>query len=340
MGSCASRSSGSASDKKEAVLEYGDSDLRIYSDGRVDRKPWDSCDIVPACPSPSDPDDVASKDLLLNAHHSTNLRLFLPPSHSSKLPILLYFHGGNFTHYITALSAFHGYLSRLAIHCSALIVSVDYRLAPEHPLPAAYEDCYEALLWLEKQAAMAASGDASVEPWLATSADFSRCFLIGDSAGGTIVHNVAMQALGHGAWDSQQEKRILKNVAMQGLLLCHPWFTCSSSEMNPQAPGDAMILKYTKTHVDSPLVNPFSASAPPLEGVALPRAIVFVAGRDRLKDRGTAYYEGLMRAGKETKLSCTDEGIHIFHILQPWSPNVAPFLKQVNDFIRTTSVNV
>ncbi|MCO5602103.1 hypothetical protein L7F22_056231 [Adiantum nelumboides] len=314
-------------------IEWQEYNLTVYSNGALHRRPWSPAEQTSACPSPSNPHDVASSDVTLNAGHGTWLRLFLPPTPlHSKLPILLYFHGGAFIHFSTCLRPQHAYLCRLAAHINALIVSVDYRLAPEHPLPAAYEDCFEALLWLDKQAMLGQSD----EPWLANHADFSRCFLGGDSAGGTIVHYVAMQAVGHGSWQSEQEEKELKHVCLQGMLLFHPFFTCAHEEEAPPVGSRGeKILKYINVTNDHPLVDPLSPKAPPLAAAPLPRAFVFVAGLDAIKQGGIAYHKGLVQAGKEANISIAEEETHVFHILKPASPNINSLLDEVKDFIHT-----
>ncbi|KAH7280977.1 hypothetical protein KP509_36G023600 [Ceratopteris richardii] len=327
----------SATDEK-APIEFQYANLVVFRDGRIQRTPWTPDDLAPACPFPSVTDTVASKDVLLNPQYSITLRLFLPPSPCERLPLLLYFHGGGFIGYCTAIRSLHNYLNRLAAHCAALVVSVDYRLAPEHPLPAAFEDCFEALLWLDKQAAMASRGDSSCDPWLRNHADFSRCVLMGDSAGGVIVHQVAMQALGHGSWESEQEERSLRHVALKGMIICHPFFTCGREEeppldREPQLLEYFRMLKYLNAAMDSPLLDPFSLSSPPLAEIPLPSSIVFVAGQDVLKHRGMAYHDGLVSARKKTNLSYREEEGHVFHIIKPNSPYVELFLEEVRNFI-------
>ncbi|EXB80093.1 Carboxylesterase 1 [Morus notabilis] len=64
---------------------------------------------------------------------------------SKKLPLIVYYHGGGFIFLITASSINHDFCSKMAANLTAAVVSVDYRLAPMHRLPAAYDDAVEAL---------------------------------------------------------------------------------------------------------------------------------------------------------------------------------------------------
>ncbi|KAM4075289.1 hypothetical protein ACB094_10G158200 [Castanea mollissima] len=98
---------------------------------------------TPATPDPDHPTPVLSKDIPLNQSNKTWVRIFLPkqvlhnPS-SSKLPIIVYFHGGGFIIYSAASTVFHDFCSNIAVDVNVIIVSVDHRLAPEHRGNVAY----------------------------------------------------------------------------------------------------------------------------------------------------------------------------------------------------------
>uniref|UniRef100_A0A804QDF1 Alpha/beta hydrolase fold-3 domain-containing protein n=1 Tax=Zea mays TaxID=4577 RepID=A0A804QDF1_MAIZE len=160
--------------------------FRIYSDRRIDRLV--GTDTVPAGFDPTT--GVTSKDVVVDSDAGVYVRLYLPDTatgsdDSKKLPVLVYFHGGGFVTHSAASPPYQSFLNTLAAKAGLLIVSVNYRLAPEHPLPAGYEDSFRALRW-------AASG--SGDPWLSHHGDLARIFLAGDSAGGNFVHNIAVMA--------------------------------------------------------------------------------------------------------------------------------------------------
>ncbi|XP_075640654.1 carboxylesterase 1-like [Castanea sativa] len=114
---------------------------------------------TPATPDPDHPTPVLSKDIPLNQSNKTWVRIFLPkqvlhnPS-SSKLPLIVYFQGGGFIIYSAASTVFHDFCSNIAADVNVIIVSVDYRLAPEHRLPAAYDDAVETLRFIKTNHAL------------------------------------------------------------------------------------------------------------------------------------------------------------------------------------------
>ncbi|KAM4075287.1 hypothetical protein ACJW30_10G157900 [Castanea mollissima] len=109
---------------------------------------------TPPTPDPSHSTPVLSKDIPLNQSNNTWVRIFLhrealDHNSSPKLPLIVYFHGGGFIISSAASSIFHDFCANMATDLHVIIVSVEYRLAPEHRLPAAYDDAMEALHWIK-----------------------------------------------------------------------------------------------------------------------------------------------------------------------------------------------
>ncbi|KAM0881661.1 hypothetical protein ACQ4PT_032820 [Festuca glaucescens] len=303
---------GSGATDDEIVLEI-EHCIRIFKSGRVER--YFGSDPVP--PSTDAGTGVASKDHTISPEVA--VRLYLPPvattesgGEGEKLPILVYFHGGGFVLHTAFNFVFHGYLTSLAARVRAIIVSVDYRIAPEHPLPAAYDDSWEALSWVASHA----PGGAGEEPWLTEHGDFSRLSLGGESAGGNIAHHLAMRAgvegLPHGARISG------------GILLVHPYFLgpgkVPSEDSDPVMAENVVkmwrVVRPGTTGVDDPWINPLAAGAPSMEALACGRVLMCLAETDVCRDRGRAYCEGLRAsgwAGEVEVLEVAGQG-HCFHL--------------------------
>ncbi|KAF8695155.1 hypothetical protein HU200_037766 [Digitaria exilis] len=288
--------------------------IRVYKSGRVDR--FFGSDPVPATTDAAT--GVASKDRAISP--DVAVRLYLPPAANEaednggsgkkkKLPILVYFHGGGFCLHTAFNFVFHGYLTSLAARARAIVVSVDYRLAPEHPLPAAYDDSWQALRWVASHE----------EPWLADHGDFSRLCVGGESAGANIAHHMAMRAgtepflLPHGA-------------RISGAVMVHPYFLGSgrvSSEETDPGMAESVVTMWrvvcpgTTGVEDDPWINPLAAAAPGLKGLACGRVLVCLAEKDVVRDRGHAYAEGLRASGWDGEVEVVEvagQG-HCFHLV-------------------------
>ncbi|KAL0397377.1 UNVERIFIED_CONTAM: putative carboxylesterase 17 [Sesamum calycinum] len=206
---------------------------------------------------------------------------------------------------------YYSVYTRLARTARAVVVSVFLRLAPEHRLPAACDDGFAALLWLSSVA-----GGQKQQPWLHDHADFNRVFLIGDSSGGNIVHQVAARA--------GREK--LEPLRVAGAIPIHPGFCRSQrskSEMEqPETPfltldmvdkflSLALPVGATKDH---PITCPMGEAAPAIEGLKLPPYLYCVAEQDLIKDTEMEFYEVMKRGGKEVELMTSDGVGHSFYL--------------------------
>ncbi|XP_058089062.1 probable carboxylesterase 12 [Magnolia sinica] len=300
--------------------------MRVYKDGRIER--LTGTDVVP--PSLDPTTGVSSKDIDIIPELGVSVRLYLPKltATSTKLPVLVYYHGGGFVIESPFSPTYHNYLNSLVAEANVIAVSVHYRRAPEHFLPAAYDDSWAALQWTVSHA------DGGPEAWLRDHGDFTRVFVAGDSAGGNIVHDMVMRAgsceLGHG-------------VKIYGAILIHPFFwgeEAIGNEMkNPAAKGiiDA-IWKYvcpSTVGLDDPLINPISGMAPSLSRLGCGRVIVCVAEKDSLKDRGWVYYHTLASSGWEGTVEIleTEGEDHVFHMFNPGSEKAVEMLKRLAAFL-------
>ncbi|KAG4962448.1 hypothetical protein JHK82_039136 [Glycine max] len=169
--------------------------IRVFTDGGIQR--FTGTDFVP----PSTTPHVTSKDITLHPHSTTlSERLFLPTPQTAAATrrnnppraLLIYFHGGALCASSPFTANYHNYVAAIVAEAKVVAVSVDYRLAPELPIPAAYEDSWAALQWVASH-----RNKDGQEPWLNEHADFGRVFLAGDSAGANTNYAPRRPGLGH-----------------------------------------------------------------------------------------------------------------------------------------------
>ncbi|MCD7469044.1 hypothetical protein HAX54_007663 [Datura stramonium] len=180
------------------------------ADGSITRPQISTCPLVTTTLDHHDSSDVFVKDLVINPSKDTLARIIVPRqvlNSENKLPLVVYFHGGGFV-ISGSVDApiLQKFYSTLATEIPAMIVSVGYRYAPENRLPAAYDDCVESLYWIKN----------TPDELLKKYADFSKCFLLGTSAGGNIAYHVGLRVAGVG--------ECLKPLEIKGLILHHGFF--------------------------------------------------------------------------------------------------------------------
>lgn len=302
--------------------------VKLYSDGSVVRE--EDSSFFSILPEPNNYKHVEYKDVVLDEEVGLWVRLYLPPQTTSKAPVIMYYHGGGFILFSPATPFFHRQFQMWAATLGAIIVSVNYRLAPEHRLPCAYEDSIAALQWLQFQTA-AAEG---AEPWLSCHADFSRVFLAGDSAGGNIAHHV-------GVWAASTKIEI----ELKGLILVYPYFggeeRTSSEKENENSPvfslekSDVMwrLALPVGSNRDHPFSNPFIEGAA-VSALDLPPMLFVIAGHDILRDRQLDYCEFLKKCGKQIRVHVCDEEDHAFVSFKMEEPSSVEALRIIFDFIK------
>lgn len=307
--------------------------LRVFSDGSIWRSDKPSFE-VPV----QDDGSVLWKDVVFDDVHNLELRLYKPakPS-SSKLPIFYYIHGGGFCIGSRAWPNCQNYCFRLASELQAVIIAPDYRLAPENRLPAAIEDGYAAVKWLQAQAT-AEEPDA----WLTEVADFSRVFISGDSAGGNIAHHLAVR-LGGGSGG-------LSPVRVRGYVYLAPFFGGSEwTEFEAHGPKEAflnfdLIDRFWRLSIpvgesrDHPIVNPFGPNSPNLESVELGPILVIVGGSDLLRDRALDYANQLKKWGKKIEYVEFEGQQHGFFTIHPHSQPSHQLMLLIDKFIAHNSL--
>jgi acetyl esterase len=216
------------------------------------------------------------------------------PSEQRGLPALVYFHGGGFV--IGGLDTHDGTCRSLANAIGCAVVSVDYRLAPEHKFPAAPEDCYAAARWVAEK------GGAEL------GIDGSRLAIGGDSAGGNLTAVVALMARDRGG-PSLRHQLLIYPVANHD-------FTTASYEENQQ--GYLLSREMMRWFWNHYLVtaedgaNPYASPLRAASLAGLPPAHVITAEFDPLRDEGEALAARLVRDGVPTTQTRYDGMFHGF----------------------------
>ncbi|XP_051188122.1 probable carboxylesterase 2 [Lolium perenne] len=272
---------------------------------------------------------VTSKDVTIDPATGLAARVYLPSFRSAtKVPILVYFHGGAFVVESAFNPIYHAYLNTLAAKAGVVAVSVDYRLAPEHPLPAAYSDSWAALKWVLANAAPGA------DQWLSQYGDLSRLFLAGDSAGGNIAHNLALRA---------GEEGLDGGARIKGVALLDPYFQ-GRSAVGAQAADPAYLQSAARTWsficagkypIDHPYANPLALPADSWRRLGCDRVLVTVSGQDRLNPWQRAYYATLRGSGwpGQAELYETPGEGHVYFLTKMSTPQAQAEMATLVAFI-------
>ncbi|MCV7363777.1 alpha/beta hydrolase [Mycolicibacterium neworleansense] len=237
-------------------------------------------------------------DIPVRIYHPLN-----PADAGTPLPVLVYFHGGGFV--LCDLDSHDSCCRRLANGIGAMVVSVDYRLAPEHPYPAAVEDAWAATEWVAANA-----GELGGDP--------GRLAVVGDSAGGNLAAVVAMtardrkgppiafQVLIYPVVDQRRKSSLSSPHTRSGVLTAEhmQWFTA-------QYLGDSGA----QTEV----------SASPILGdmTGLPDAHVLTGALDPLCEEGEEYARMLAEGGAKVSVRRYERGFHGFFNLADHLPAAA-----------------
>ncbi|XP_059647768.1 probable carboxylesterase 2 [Cornus florida] len=310
-----------ASTTNEVVYELPNF-IRVYKDGKFER--LSGTDVVPAS---TDPDTgVQSKDVIISPETGVGARVYIPKTTNpgQKLPLLVYFHGGGFVIETAYSPTYHNYLNSLVAEANVVVASIDYRRAPEHLLPVAYDDSWTGVKWVASH-----SNGGGDEEWLKEYADFERVYFAGDSAGANLAHNMAIR-VGPGGLDG---------IKLVGIVLVHPYFwgkdPIGSEDISKREFVDKLWVYVNPgtSGSDDPLINPVMDPKFPSLGCA--KVLVCVAEKDLLRDRGWNYRESLGKSGWGGVIDIMEakEEDHVFHLFKPTCENALAMLKKVASFM-------
>jgi acetyl esterase len=300
--------------KLQAILEAGKAlgkkpvELQTPAEARAERAEM----VAQFVPMPEYAGVLVEDRHIVAGGREIAVRVYRPSAGNGPWPVVVFFHGGGFV--VCTLETHDPYCRALATEAGAMVVSVDYRLAPEHKFPAGLGDCLAATEWV-----LAHVGQLG--------ADRSRVFVAGDSAGGTMAAVAALLLRDKGV------------TGLAGQILIYPVTahydppTASYLEM---AEGYGLTRKGMMWFWDHYLNHKDEAFdyravpllAPSLRG--LPRALVVTAEYDVLRDEGQAYAMRLEEAGVEVTHVFVPGMNHGFAC----SMNEFPFLAQAKDVLR------
>ncbi|KAF5445222.1 hypothetical protein F2P56_034288, partial [Juglans regia] len=328
---CSSNSSHSVSPalpwktRLSVALMSAATDLVRRPNGTINRRLISLLDFTtPANPKPIN--GVKSSDIIVDPIRNLWFRLFIPTATTStSLPVLIFYHGGGFAFLSPSSKAYDAVCRRFARELPAVVISVYYRLSPEHRFPCQYDDGLDVLKFLDR------NHDVSVLPDMA---DASKCFLAGDSAGANLAHHVVVRAFGER----------FRRVKIVGLVSIQPFFGGEERTESEIRLLRAPVVSLDRTdwmwkaflpegaNRDHEAANVSGPNAVEISGLDYPDTLVVVGGFDPLQDWQKRYYEWLKKSGKEARLLEYPNSIHAFYVF-PELPEASQLVEQIKDFV-------
>jgi acetyl esterase len=244
------------------------------------------------------------------------LRVHRPKNADRALPLIISFHGGGF---IAGTAAQNDWLnSHLAARCPAVVVSVEYRLAPQHPLPQPVEDGYDTLVRI-------------IEDAIGWGVDPAAVAVMGESAGGMIAALIALRVRKDGP-------------PLRAQVLNYPstdwtetWADYPSFAENADNPTLSLSrFRASRKLSVPPTLDPRSVSPLKFENLAgLPPTLVVIAALDPVADHGRRYVERLREDGTDARLTCYPKATHSFLSTPGLVPAARPARREILAFLRS-----
>jgi len=255
---------------------------------------------------------VVDHELAGSAGHAVRVRVYRPAAgEPAGLPALLWMHGGGFSMGLPEMD--EAFSRRVAAEAGCIVASVDYRLAPEHPFPAAIEDCYDALGWL-------ADGPTGL------AVDGRRLAVGGASAGGGLAAGLALLARDRGG--PAISFQFLKYPCLDDRLQ-----TGSSKEItDPRLWARDQARRAWREYLGSPVgaASPYAAPARATDLQGLPPAYIYAAELDLLRDENIEYANNLLAAGVSVELHLVRG---TFHGSDGLAPEAAVSRRNLDEFL-------
>ena len=233
------------------------------------------------------------------------VRVYRPAGADAPAACVMYIHGGGFV--LGSLDSGDQIASGIAQEVGAVVVSVDYRLAPENPFPAAPEDCHAALGHLSR-----AESEFGVDP--------DRIAIWGDSAGGNLTVATCMLARDRGG------PKIAAQAVVYPTLIDRPVSRTHREHARSPGLGADFMERAWNAYLGEERgeVSPYAAPLSDASDLAgLPPAHVHIAEFDPLADDGRQYVRRLLEAGVDAELHCARDMIHGFVRARESGPDAA-----------------
>jgi acetyl esterase len=260
--------------------------------------------------------EISDTTMRLEDDTDLPLRIYRPKAGGAEpLPVVVNFHGGGWVSGDARQSEW--WCAGVAAGAGVVVISVEYRLAPEHPFPTATEDCYAVAKWVAEHGA-----ELGVEG--------ARLAVMGDSAGGNLAAVVTLMARDRGAPDIALQVLIYPSVAVG--------VDFPSKHENADAPvltakdvanTPRLYLLGTDADTKDPYVSPLYA-----EHHDLPPTLIQTAQYDPLRDEGAAYAAALRDAGVDVRLTNYVDAVHGYASLPGISPSAGQALAEAIEMIR------
>ncbi|AKC78387.1 hypothetical protein XB05_06335 [Xanthomonas arboricola] len=294
-------------------------DARDQADPGIDYRRISAAELRAAFAIPANPPPAGTGSLRVEDRRvptgagDISARLYVPAA-SGPQPVTVFFHGGGFC--IGDLETTDSVCRSLAVHSRSIVVSVDYRLAPEAPFPAGVDDAQESMAWVARHAT-SFGGDAT------------RLAVAGNSSGGNFAAVVAQ-------WERGEQ------IALRHQLLLFPVTDVNRESASYAAFADgyfltADMIRWFRRHylpVASQAADP--RASPLLQGdlAGVAPATIFTAEYDVLRDEGEAYGDALRRAGVPVHCKRWDGLIHDFTLMADRIADAETALREAGEALR------